>query len=163
MKSSPFFGTALHVGAILGGASVKTAKRLKELGNLYGEMIQIHDDLSDTMALPANSDWLQGRSPLPILFAKVVDHSERSRFLKLCGEITDEDALREAQNILVRCGAVSYCVDQLLRRHQSAREALRTVDLVHPELIETLLDEVIAPVWKLFDALGLPSPQGTIP
>ena len=35
-KSAPFYGCALH------------------LGRLYGEMIQIHDYLNDTMALPAS-------------------------------------------------------------------------------------------------------------
>jgi len=158
-KSSPFFGAALQIGALLGGTSIETAGKLKELGNLYGEMIQIHDDLSDTLAVPANPDWLQGRSPLPILFAKVVDHPERSRFLELCGEISDENALQEAQDILVRCGAVSYCMDQLLRRYQSAQEALQAAELARPESIESLLDEVIAPVWKLFDAIEV-SPPG---
>ena len=156
-KSSPFFGTALHIGALLGGASVETAKGLKELGNLYGEMIQIHDDLNDTMALPANPDWLQGRSPLPILFAQTVDYPDRSRFLELRGKATDESALCEAQEILIRCGAVSYCVDQLLRRYEIARKALQSVELAHPESIETLLEEVVAPVWKLFDSLEVPS------
>lgn len=39
---------------------------------LYGEMI--HDNLNDTMVVPANPDWLQGRKPLPILFAQTVEH-----------------------------------------------------------------------------------------
>jgi len=59
-KSSPFFGMALQIGALLGGASIETAKRLKELGNLYGEMIQVHDDLSDTLAVPATPTGYRG-------------------------------------------------------------------------------------------------------
>jgi len=157
-KSASFFGTAFYLGAMLGGASRTTAGRLEQIGRLYGEMIQIHDDLNDTMSVPAGPDWLQGRSPLPILFAKVVEHPERARFLELCDEITDENALREAQDILVRCGAVSYCVDQLLGRYQSAREIIQTVGLAHPQSIESLLDEVIAPVQKLFDAIGASPP-----
>jgi geranylgeranyl pyrophosphate synthase len=153
-KSASFFGTAFYLGALFGGASDDKGMALKKIGGLYGELIQIHDDLRDTMAVPASPDWLQGRSPLPILFAKIVDHPERSRFLELCREITDEDALQEAQDILVRCGAVSYCVDQLLHRYQSAREALQAIELAHPELIESLLEEAIAPVRKLFDAIG---------
>ena len=161
-KSSSFFGTALYLGALLGEASNEISNRLEQIGCLYGAMIQIHDDLNDTMAVPANPDWLQGRSPLPILFAKVVDHPERSRFLELCGEITDEGALREAQDILTRCGAVSYCVDQLLRRHQSAQEILQSVELARPELIESLLEEVVAPVWKLFEAIEVAPPRTAI-
>lgn len=162
-KSASFFGVALQLGALFGEADAEIAKRIKKIGGLYGEMIQIHDDLNDTMAVPANPDWLQCRSPLPILFAKVVDHPERSRFLELCKEITNEDALRKAQDILVRCGAVSFCVDQLLHRYQAGREAMQTVNLARPELIESLLDEVVEPVWKLFDAVGVSPPQLAIP
>lgn len=162
-KSGSFFGAAFYLGALFGNASDQVAQRLVQIGRLYGEMIQIHDDLNDTLAVPANPDWLQGRSPLPILFAKVVDHPERSRFLELCKEITNEDALRKAQDILVRCGAVSYCVDQLLHRYQAGREAMQTVNLARPELIESLLDEVVEPVWKLFDAVGVSPPQLAIP
>ncbi len=154
-KSAPFFGAALQIGAILGGASREAAAKLEKIGRTYGEMIQIHDDLSDTLTLPAGPDWLQGRSPLPILFARVVDHPERSRFLELFREAgEDEDALCEAQEILIRCGAVSYCADQLLRRDKAARKILRSAELVCPGVIENLLDKVIAPVWKLFDAIG---------
>jgi geranylgeranyl pyrophosphate synthase len=153
----------LQLGALFGEAPFELAEKIKQIGGLYGEMIQIHDDLNDTMAVPANPDWVQGRAPLPILFAKLVDHPERSRFLELCGEVTDENALREAQEILIRCGAVSYCVDQLLRRHQSARDILQGTELARPELIECLLEEVIAPVWKLFDAIGESPPRMVTP
>lgn len=154
-KSASFFGAAFYLGALFGSASDEVAGKLKQLGHLYGEMIQIHDDLNDTLAVPANPDWLQGRSPLPILFAKVVDHPDRSRFVELCGAITDEAALREAQDILVRCGAVSYCVDQLLRRHQAAQEVLADISLPRREVLDALIEEVIAPVRKLFDAIGI--------
>ena len=120
-------------------------------------MIQIHDDLTDTMAVPANSDWLQGRSPLPILFAKSVDHPERSRFLELLRKVSDEGALCAAQEILIRCGAVSYCVDQLLRKHQTAQDMLATVSLPRREVLDVLLEEVVAPVWQLFEAVGEPT------
>jgi geranylgeranyl pyrophosphate synthase len=55
-KSSPFFGTALQIGALLGDFSAKNVGGLKELGILYGEMVQIHDDLNDALAVPANPD-----------------------------------------------------------------------------------------------------------
>jgi geranylgeranyl pyrophosphate synthase len=162
-KSSPFFGAALHIGALLGESSVETAGKLKELGNLYGEMIQIHDDLNDTLAVPANPDWIQGRLPLPILFAQTVDHVERARFLELRREIADEGALLEAQDILIRCGAVSYCVDQILRRHRSAQGIITALSLPRRNVLEALIEEVVAPVWKLFDAIEVSPPRAAIP
>ncbi|HRQ21998.1 MAG TPA: polyprenyl synthetase family protein, partial [Anaerolineales bacterium] len=47
-KSSPFFGASFQVGALMGGASVEIANQIREVGRLYGEMIQIHDDVNDT-------------------------------------------------------------------------------------------------------------------
>ena len=157
-KSAPFYGCALHLGALFGEATGDTATSLARLGRLYGEMIQIHDDLNDTMAVPANPDWLQGRKPLPILFALSVDHPDRARFLELYQNISTENALQEAQEILIRCGAVSYCVDQLLRRHQTAQDILNKTPLPNKGTVDSVMEGVIAPVWKLFETLGL-SPE----
>ncbi|MBM2851139.1 MAG: hypothetical protein HW418_4081, partial [Anaerolineales bacterium] len=154
-KSSPFFGAALHVGALFGGAPPEVAEQLRQIGMLYGEMIQIHDDLSDALAVPANPDWTLGRSPLPILFAQVVDHPDRARFLELRQAIPDAEALAEAQSILIRCGAVSYGVHQLLTRYQSAAAMLRAMSLLQPAGLQVLLDDVVAPVQKLFAELGV--------
>ncbi len=160
-KSAPFFGSAIHLGAVFGEATPNTAHELERVGRLYGEMIQIYDDLNDTMAVPANPDWLQGRKPLPILFALSVDHPEHARFLELYQNISIGNALRdlrEAQEILIRCGAVSYCVDHLLRRHQTAQAILNKTPLPNKATVASLIQEVIAPVWKLFETLGI-SPE----
>ena len=162
-KSASFFGAALQVGALFGEADVEIAEKIKQIGGLYGEMIQLHDDLNDTMAVPANPDWIQGRLPLPILFAQTVEHAERARFLELRRRITHEDALLEAQDILIRCGAVSYCVDQILRRHQAAQEIIAALLLPNRDVLDALIEEVVAPVWKLFDAVGVSQPRSVIP
>jgi geranylgeranyl pyrophosphate synthase len=154
-KSSPFFGTALHIGAVLGGASLAVAEQLRVLGNLYGEMIQIHDDLNDTMAVPANTDWTLGRSPLPILFAQVVDHPDRERFLELRREVLTPDNLAEAQTILIRCGAVSYCLDQILDRYDKACKILAGIPLYDCVGLETMIETLIHPIQELFNSLGV--------
>ena len=155
-KSAPFFGSAFHLGALFGGASNDAAEKVERIGRLYGEMIQIHDDLNDTMAVPANPDWTLGRSPLPILFAQSVDHPERQKFLDLRQNISNPDVLREAQNILIHCGAVSYCVDQLLRRQRAAQAVLAGTPLIRREVIEPVLNELVGPVYRLFEAMGNP-------
>lgn len=157
-KSSPFFSTAFYLGALLGGASIQTAERLGHLGKLYGETIQIHDDLGDTMAVPAGPDWLQGRTPLPILFALVVDHPDRERFLQLRQQATDPQALSEAQTILVRCGAFSYCIDQILERGKLASEMIAALALPGAAHIQTLFDELLQPVCDLFRSLEIDQP-----
>jgi geranylgeranyl pyrophosphate synthase len=134
----------------------KITNNLQQLGRLYGEMIQIHDDLNDTMAVPANPDWLQKRKPLPILYALTVEHPDRARFIELYKDVLVGNSLQEAQEILLRCGAVSYCVDQLLRRHQAAQKILARTPLVNRGAIEPLIEGAIAPVWKLFEVLDVP-------
>ena len=154
-KSAPFFSAALHVGALLGGADGETADGIQQLGCLYGEMIQIHDDLNDCMAVPANPDWTQGRSPLPILFAQVVDHPDRARFVKLRRAIPDPEALAEAQTILIRCGAISYGIHHLLERYQKGQALLAAMAVPRRDLLETLLADLINPVQALFVAVGM--------
>ncbi len=155
-KSAAFFGAAFHLGALVGGASGEVLAALERFGQLFGEIIQIHDDLNDALEVPANPDWGQGRSPLPILFAKLVDHPDRLRFLKLSRAVANPEALEESQKILASCGAVSYCVDQLLLRYRAAQSILKSVPLMHRDELESLLEGTIAPVRKLFDALGKP-------
>ena len=155
IKSSPFFGAALQVGALAGGGTLETANQLKKVGCLYGEMIQIQDDMHDSMEIPANPDWVQGRSPLPILFASLVDHPEQKRFVELNGRITEPGALQEAQEILIRCGAISYCADRLIQKHQEAKEVLNKTPLTNPTPVSSLLEEVIAPVDNLLKACEL--------
>jgi len=154
-KSAPFYGCALHLGALFGEASDEVASGLEQFGRLYGAMVQIHDDLNDTMAVPANPDWIQGRKPLPILFAQSVDHPDHARFMELYQNISEEGALEEAQGILIRCGAVSYCVDQLIRRHRAAQDILNKTPLHNKGTVDSLIEAVIAPVWRLFETLGV--------
>ncbi len=158
-KSVPFFSTALSAGALAGGASIQTVEQIRRFGCLYGEMIQVHDDLHDSMAVPANSDWTLGRSPLPILFAQVVDHPDRVRFLELRQNITNPQALAEAQTVLVRCGAISYGIHQLLLRYEEARALLKRMSLPRRMKLDALLEELIEPVQELFREIGATSPK----
>lgn len=149
-KSSPFFGAALAVGALLGGADLLLAEQLGQFGQLYGEMIQIHDDLHDSMAVPAAADWLQGRSSLPILYAQLVNHPGRERFLTLRQQIIDHPrSLHEAQQILLQCGAISYCLHQLLNRLDQAHTLLNQLPLSRPQPLQQLLAQLTRPVQAL--------------
>jgi hypothetical protein len=101
--------------------------------------------------------------PLPILFAQTVEHAERAHFLELRREITDKSVLLEAQDILIRCGAVSYCVDQILRRHQVAQEIVAALSLPRQGVLDALIEGMVSPVWKLFNAIGVSPHQTPIP
>lgn len=131
-KSAPFFSAVLELGALFGDAPMETVHEIGKIGCLYGEMIQIHDDLNDCMTEPAGPDWINGRGSLPILFAQTVDHPERLRFNKLSKNVSDLEALREAQGIMIRCGSISYGFHQLLYRYQAAQKILMNIKLANP-------------------------------
>ena len=156
-KSGLYFDAAFNLGALAGGATGETVEKVRQFGRLYGQMIQIHDDMNDAMAIPANPDWLQNRSSLPILFARLVDHPLRQRFLDLSQNISQPGALQEAQDILIRCGAISYGVDQLLQRYRAAQQLLDTFSLSKRDEMADLLEELIAPIKRLLQAIGMPS------
>ncbi len=157
LKSGPFFGTAFQVGALAGGADVETAVQLKQLGTLYGKLIQLHDDLGDVMSQPATPDWNWERPSLPILFARQVSHPEQERFCQLCQAIPEPTALAEAQEILIRCGAVSYCLHHVVTGYEEARTVLAAIQLHERAALTDLIEGLVTPVHALFDSLFAPA------
>lgn len=155
LKSAPFFGAALQAGGLAGGADAETAGQLRQLGLLYGRIIQVQDDLKDTMAQPAGPDWLPGRSPLPILFAEQVQHLDQERFRQLRGRVTEPAALAEAQAILLRCGAVSYCIHHILNTYQEAQQLMAGMKLRQQMELDHLFAGLLVPVRELFVAVGM--------
>jgi geranylgeranyl pyrophosphate synthase len=158
-KSTPYFSALWQLGALFGNADSHTAEVLGQIGEIYGEIVQIHDDLNDAMATPASPDWILKRASLPILFAKWVNHSERDYFGQLCDMLLDPDALdpdvlAKAQQILINCGAVSYCIDQILQRYVQAHSLLVTIHLAQLKILEKVLRETVEPVANLFGELG---------
>jgi hypothetical protein len=81
----------------------------------------------------------------------VVDHPENRKFKVLSENIVNLETMREAQGILLRCGAVSYCLDQIVQRHEVGKHFLAGLNLPSPQPINQLFDAVVAPIWKLLE------------
>lgn len=158
-KTPPLFGAAMYIGAVLGGTSAFTAERFEELGSLIGMMIQISDDLKDAMDTPARPDWRRQWNNLPILYAMTAEHPERIRFLDLLSRIEEPDALTAAQEILFRCGAVSYCTYRVIELYRMAKENLGSTPLADREPIDELLNQLVEPLKSLFRSIGVESPE----
>jgi geranylgeranyl pyrophosphate synthase len=157
-KSSSYFGTAMHIGALMGNAGPEVAESLRKLGSVTGEVIQIHDDLKDAMETPANPDWKQKRNNLLFLYTLTADHPDRERFLELRSRVDDPAVLREAQQILIRCGAVSYSLYHLCKRYQTGRQILENTNLVDPAPLQEVLVQYVRPVTELLRNLHIPIP-----
>lgn len=158
-KSTPFYGGALKVGAIAGGADSELASQFYDLGLLFGEIIQIEDDLTDALAVPANADWRQGRNNLLLLYAQTTNHLDRDRFLELLPQIDDPVVLREAQQILISSGAVAYCVYLLISRYQSAHRILSVMKLPNPSPLAALLDNYADSLLNMVRSAGVELPE----
>ena len=152
LKSGAFFKGAFLLGGLVGQASDKDLQTLGSLGQEYGLLLQIHDDLKDALEVPANSDWLNGRLSLPLLFAHTVDHPWKERFNNIRQEVNTPELLSEAQEILVRCGALSYGLFQIQEHADRVDELLDELEMEDQKEIQKLFDELIIPAEELVNA-----------
>jgi geranylgeranyl diphosphate synthase type I len=162
-KTPPLFGAAFRLGALLGGAPPAMAEGLGAFGAVLGRLVQVSDDLSDALETPARADWSRRSNNLPILYAMTADHPLRERFLDLSMRPEDPEALAEAQRILIRSGAVSYCTFKMIELSQEAREALERVPLRDSDPVERILAAHLRPLHKLLESVGVEEPTGLMP
>lgn len=154
-KTSPLFGTAFTIGALLGGAPATLSGPLGRFGRCLGLWVQVSDDLLDALRTPAAADWRRRPNNLALLYAMTADHAERELFLDLSARPDDPAALAAAQEILVRCGAVSYCVFKMLEILEEARSLLAGMPLSTPAPLSRLFDAQTRPIRRLFEAAGV--------
>ena len=157
-KSTPFYGGALQIGGILGGAAPDITNELYKIGVIIGEIIQVEDDLHDSFEVPANPDWMAGRNNLLLLYASSADHPNQERFKSLRYQVEDRTALLAAQKILISSGALSYCAYQLIDRYNKAKELLATTQLANRSPIENILDDYAASLKKFLQESGADIP-----
>ncbi len=151
LKSGPFFGAAFAVGALAGGAPLQLAEGYKSLGDLYGEMVQVNDDLHDCFLVPAARDWFSGQFTLPLLYASTVDHPEKQAFLELRSGVDDPQKLEQAQTILIRCGAVSYCIHCLMQYYERVKTLVAELSPVNPPPLQDVFGSLMAPALRLLN------------
>ncbi len=154
LKSGAFFAGALGLGGVACGVDAEEVGLLIKLGEEYGILIQIHDDLRDSLEVPANTDWGNGRHPLPILFAETVEHPWRDRFNSIRTQVEDSQLLHEAQEILLRCGAISYGLYQIENHYDSAMQLLHQLKMKNNAPLVKVLDELVHPVDQLIKGLS---------
>jgi len=156
-KTPPLFAAAFSIGALLGGAPPDAVDRLGRLGGLLGLCVQVSDDLLDALRTPAAADWNHRPNNLAILYALTAEHPERELFLELSARTADPAALARAQDILVRCGAVSYCAFKMLEILGEARTVMSSLALPSPAPVMRLFDAHTGPLDRLFAAAGAPT------
>lgn len=158
-KSTPFYASAFELGAIAAGASTQQRATINEIGMLFGEIIQLLDDMDDAFATPAKPDWTRQNNNLVILFAKTANHMEREEFSELLKEIHDPDKLARAQAICIRAGSVSYCIYQLVSRIDQVKECLKQSDIPFSDPILDVFRHHLLPLKYLLHRIGVEIPS----
>ena len=166
-KSVPFYKSAFELGGILSGVDEKRKAILGELGASLGEMIQIHDDMGDALAVPANPDWGQNRLNLLLIYATVVDYPQKQRFIQLRQKVADPASLAEAQSILIQSGAASFAVYQLAQRNMWTQDRIRALNHLSaqqkvtfdPSPLTYVFNLHIKPVITLLERHHIPLPD----
>ncbi|HET9208898.1 MAG TPA: polyprenyl synthetase family protein [Thermoanaerobaculia bacterium] len=161
-KTPPLFCEALRMGALLGGAPVSIADELADIGRVLGRFIQVSDDVTDALETPARADWKRASNCLPLLFAMTAAHAERDELVRLIARVDEPEVLAEAQKILFRCGAVSYCTLKLIELAREARERLARIPLRDPEPVEHLLEVHMRPLYRLLEKVGVEDPAALV-
>lgn len=145
-KSGPFYGHSMELGAVLQDAPLKLRLQMRELGTIVGEMVQIRDDLTDSMAEEATPDWTEGRANLVLLYGRVADYEKKGRFFGLVQGIGatryNEGLLTEAQQILIEIGAVDYCLHKLEEKQAQGLAILDEMALADDAELRHLLEEL---------------------
>ncbi len=157
-KTPPLFGAAFRMGALLGGAPEPTVDALDAFGGVLGRFVQVSDDLSDALETPAKADWGRRPNNLPILYAMTAEHPERERFLELSLRPAEPDALAEAQQILLRSGAVSYCVFKMVEIADEARQVLAGAALRDAGPVERIFTAHLHPLHRMLESVGVEEP-----
>lgn len=155
-KTPPLFTAAFAIGSLLGGAPLDAADRLGQVGRLLGLCVQVSDDLLDALRTPAAPDWNRRPNNLALLYAMTAEHPERDLFLELSARAAEPAALATAQEILVRCGALSYCAFKMLEILGEARALMARLALPSPAPVARLFDAHTEPLHRLFAAAGAP-------
>ena len=102
----------------------------------------MRDDLLDAFQIPANPDWSQGRNSL----------------LSLLPRIDALPASEEAQQILIDCGAVSFCAYHIVKRYRDAMRCFSRIPLRDTTPMKDLLARQIRSVADLLQRSGVEVP-----
>ena len=73
-----------------------------------------------------------------------------------------DEQVREAQQIVWRCGAAAYCIYHMIASHQRAVVALHAIDLPNPEPLLRLLRSPMQPVVGILRRAGVEEPEQMI-
>ena len=151
LKTSILFGAAAYGGAKIGGTTEEEARELEMMATNVGLGFQIWDDYLDATApeevlgKPSGSDIRQGKRTLLVIEGlNRANETDRKRLIEILDSKNTEEEVKEAVEIMERCGALEECHKQANGYLEGARKTLSN----YPEseariLFEELLEYMV--------------------
>jgi geranylgeranyl diphosphate synthase type I len=142
-KTAALFSASLEMGALLGGASARTAARFRGAGRQMGLAYQIRDDVLDLWGGPAlgkdhATDLRNKKKTLPVVYGLAQGATSAGRRLReLYGQpaLSDSD-IDEAVRQLEELQAPAFCAREADRCHAAALAELEGAAHAGPPLEE---------------------------
>ena len=144
LKTSILFGAAAYGGAKIGGTNEEEARELEMMATNVGLGFQIWDDYLDATApeevlgKPSGSDIRQGKRTLLVIEGlNRTNETDRKRLIEILDSKNTDEEVKEAVEIMERCGALEECHKQANGYLEGARKTLSN----YPESESRLLFE----------------------
>lgn len=148
-KTASLIATSALLGAKMAGADEDTQRLLAEFGEQIGSVFQLSDDIiditSDATGKTPGTDLREGVPTLPTLLVRRANRSADARLLALIdSDLTDEDALAEAVQLLRHHPAIDEARAEVRRRADHARAQLDLLpDIPAREALAELCSTVV--------------------
>jgi heptaprenyl diphosphate synthase len=130
-KTGSLIATSARLGAMLAGAPPADVETVARFGEVIGVAFQLSDDLIDVLSDSSESgktpgtDLREGIRTLPVLLALADDAPEQQRLRDLLtGDLSDDDRLAEALDLLRRSPALPAAQARLAATVEEAREVV---------------------------------------
>jgi len=133
LKSGELFAWAAWSGSVVASNDEEIQLKFLELGRHMGIMVQIADDFNGLWGKDDEDDLTQGKSSLPICYARLVAQGQERELLERCliestqGNLTSAKASRE---IIVRLGGQSFLISAAWLERRKAVNILRELPIL---------------------------------
>jgi geranylgeranyl pyrophosphate synthase len=154
-KTPPLISSALFTGALCGGADFSLAEHISQLGLLYGQMIQVSDDISDVFKDFVTTDWKMQGNNLAMIYCREADYEEKEEFNLLLKIIDEPGSLDRAQQLVIRSGALSYCMYHLFAINKKLRDEIDKLAIIQKNKLIAIADGLIEPSIELMIRNGI--------
>ena len=147
LKSGELFAWAAWAGAVAASENMEIQSKFLDFGQHLGIIVQIADDFVGLWGKDGGDDLTQGKSSLPICYARLVVRGQEREILEQClteASLGNLESSQTAREIITRLGGQSFLISTAWLERQKAVNALNVLplSLEKKEALFALFDNV---------------------